>query len=82
VCFSGKTRRKLIVSVFSVDISVVTNGFSQSLTSPPKQTMVLKKLDNRLKVLIENGIQLGHRSMFVIVGRKAKDQVCGDDCDG
>ncbi|CAG2182926.1 unnamed protein product, partial [Oppiella nova] len=37
--------------------------------------MVLKKLDNRLKVLIENGIQLGHRSMFVIVGRKAKDQV-------
>ncbi|CAG2104312.1 unnamed protein product [Medioppia subpectinata] len=37
--------------------------------------MVLKKLDNRLKVLIENGIACGHRSMFVIVGQKAKDQV-------
>ena len=43
--------------------------------------MVLKKLDNRLRVLIENGITEGHRTMFVIVGQKAKDQVwmtCAD----
>ena len=37
--------------------------------------MVLKKLDNRLRILIENGVQKKHRSMFVIVGDKGKDQV-------
>ncbi|RWS12857.1 N-acetyltransferase-like protein [Dinothrombium tinctorium] len=37
--------------------------------------MKLKKIDNRLRVLIENGVTLGHRSVFVIVGEKAKDQV-------
>ncbi|XP_067044164.1 RNA cytidine acetyltransferase-like [Acropora muricata] len=36
--------------------------------------MVLRKLDNRLRVLIENGVQKRHRSMFVIVGDKGKDQ--------
>ncbi|RWS24897.1 N-acetyltransferase-like protein, partial [Leptotrombidium deliense] len=35
----------------------------------------LKKIDNRLRVVIENGVILGHRSIFVIVGEKAKDQV-------
>uniref|UniRef100_A0A0N4ZF12 RNA cytidine acetyltransferase n=1 Tax=Parastrongyloides trichosuri TaxID=131310 RepID=A0A0N4ZF12_PARTI len=33
------------------------------------------KLDNRIRVLVENGIILKHRSMFVIVGNKARDQV-------
>ncbi|XP_033102621.1 RNA cytidine acetyltransferase-like [Anneissia japonica] len=37
--------------------------------------MVRKKVDNRIRVLIENGIALGHRSMFVVVGDKGKDQV-------
>ncbi|OTF81490.1 N-acetyltransferase-like protein [Euroglyphus maynei] len=37
--------------------------------------MVIKKLDNRLRILIENGIATGHRTMFVIVGPKARDQV-------
>nr|XP_027198330.1 RNA cytidine acetyltransferase-like [Dermatophagoides pteronyssinus] len=37
--------------------------------------MVIKKLDNRLRILIENGIIAGHRTMFVIVGPKARDQV-------
>ena len=37
--------------------------------------MVLRKLDNRLRILIENGVQKRHRSMFVIVGDKGKDQV-------
>lgn len=37
--------------------------------------MVFKKLDNRLRVLMENGITLGHRSLFLIVGPKARDQV-------
>ncbi|XP_018326936.1 RNA cytidine acetyltransferase isoform X2 [Agrilus planipennis] len=37
--------------------------------------MVRKKIDNRIRVLIENGVQFGHRTLFVIVGDKGKDQV-------
>ncbi|XP_057659508.1 RNA cytidine acetyltransferase isoform X1 [Diorhabda carinulata] len=37
--------------------------------------MVRKKIDNRIRVLIENGVKLGHRTLFVIVGDKGKDQV-------
>uniref|UniRef100_A0A1I8C298 RNA cytidine acetyltransferase n=1 Tax=Meloidogyne hapla TaxID=6305 RepID=A0A1I8C298_MELHA len=33
------------------------------------------KLDNRIRTLIENGIIIRHRSMFVIIGEKARDQV-------
>lgn len=37
--------------------------------------MVLKKVDNRIRVLIENGVQKKQRSLFVVVGDKGKDQV-------
>ncbi|XP_022083616.1 RNA cytidine acetyltransferase-like isoform X2 [Acanthaster planci] len=37
--------------------------------------MVRKKIDNRIRVLIENGVTLGRRSMFVVVGDHGKDQV-------
>lgn len=37
--------------------------------------MVRKKVDNRIRVLIENGVHTGHRSLFVIVGDKGRDQV-------
>lgn len=37
--------------------------------------MVKKKIDNRIRVMIENGVKLGHRSMFIIVGDKGRDQV-------
>lgn len=37
--------------------------------------MVRKKIDNRIRVLIENGVILGHRTMFVVIGDKGKDQV-------
>lgn len=40
-----------------------------------KLKMVLKKVDNRIRILIENGVQTRHRSMFVIVGDKGRDQV-------
>lgn len=33
------------------------------------------KIDNRIRTLIENGVVTGHRSMFAIVGRKARDQI-------
>lgn len=38
-------------------------------------TMVRKKIDNRIRVLIENGVTLGHRTLFVVVGDKGRDQV-------
>ena len=34
-----------------------------------------KKVDERIRTLIENGVKLRHRSMFVIVGDKSRDQV-------
>ncbi|XP_075402029.1 RNA cytidine acetyltransferase [Tenrec ecaudatus] len=34
-----------------------------------------KKVDNRIRVLIENGIAQRQRSLFVVVGDRAKDQV-------
>lgn len=37
--------------------------------------MVKKKIDNRIRVMIENGVHLGHRTMFIIVGDKGRDQV-------
>lgn len=37
--------------------------------------MSRKKLDNRIRILIENSVALRHRSMFIVVGDKAKDQV-------
>ena len=37
--------------------------------------MPRRKIDNRIRTLIENGVEVGHRTFFVIVGEKARDQV-------
>ncbi|XP_018112865.1 RNA cytidine acetyltransferase [Xenopus laevis] len=37
--------------------------------------MQRKKIDNRIRVLIENGVAQKHRSFFVVVGDHGKDQV-------
>lgn len=34
-----------------------------------------KKVDSRIRTLVENGVKLNHRSLFVIVGDKGRDQV-------
>ena len=34
-----------------------------------------KKLDNRIRTVIENGVKSRHRSMFVVIGDKSTDQV-------
>uniref|UniRef100_A0A673HRY3 RNA cytidine acetyltransferase n=1 Tax=Sinocyclocheilus rhinocerous TaxID=307959 RepID=A0A673HRY3_9TELE len=36
---------------------------------------ICKKVDNRIRVQIENGVAQHHRSMFVIVGDRGRDQV-------
>lgn len=35
-----------------------------------------KKIDARIRTLIENGVALKHRSLFVLIGDRGKDQVC------
>ena len=40
--------------------------------------MPRKKIDNRIRILVENGVALRQRSIFVIVGDKARDQVNRD----
>lgn len=37
--------------------------------------MVRIKLDDRIRTLIENGVKTRHRSIFVIIGDKARDQI-------
>ena len=37
--------------------------------------MVRKKIDNRIRVLIENGVAEKHRTMFMIIGDHGRDQV-------
>lgn len=37
--------------------------------------MVRVKIDNRIRTLIENGSNAGHRTLFIIVGEKSRDQV-------
>nr|XP_033784109.1 RNA cytidine acetyltransferase [Geotrypetes seraphini] len=37
--------------------------------------MQRKKIDNRIRVLIENGVAERHRKMFIVVGDHGKDQV-------
>lgn len=34
-----------------------------------------KRIDERIRTLIENGVKTRHRSMFVIIGDKSLDQV-------
>ena len=37
--------------------------------------MVLKKIDNRIRDVIENAVATRHRSVFLVVGERARDQV-------
>ncbi len=37
--------------------------------------MPLKKVDSRIRTLVENGVALHHRSLFVVVGDHGRDQV-------
>lgn len=37
--------------------------------------MVRKKIDNSLRILVENGVAKKHRSLVVVVGDHGKDQV-------
>lgn len=49
--------------------------FLTSLSSSETMATVRKKVDNRIRVQIENGVALQHRSIFVVVGDRGRDQV-------
>jgi N-acetyltransferase 10 len=34
-----------------------------------------KKIDDKIKILMENGISTNERSMFIVVGDRGRDQV-------
>lgn len=50
-------------------ISLISLGNSKTMAT------VRKKVDNRIRVQIENGVALQHRTMFVVVGDRGRDQV-------
>ena len=61
---------------------ITLHGNLRNFTEHPRGTqrssgesMPRKKVDNRIRVLVENGVNLRQRTMFVIVGDKGKDQV-------
>lgn len=75
------------------NVSARTNSYSVYFVSPCKTDFIVfvvtgcsfetmatfrKKVDNRIRVQIENGVAQHHRSMFVIVGDRGKDQVRHD----
>lgn len=37
--------------------------------------LVKKKVDNRIRALLENGVKTNHRSIYVVVGDRGRDQV-------
>ncbi|KAJ9171333.1 hypothetical protein P3X46_014718 [Hevea brasiliensis] len=39
-----------------------------------------KKVDDRIRTMIENGVKARHRSMFVIIGDKSRDQIVNLHC--
>ena len=41
-----------------------------------------KKIDNRIRVLIENGVKLNQRTLLIIIGDNGKDQVNSCKRDG
>uniref|UniRef100_A0A7N6AI95 RNA cytidine acetyltransferase n=1 Tax=Anabas testudineus TaxID=64144 RepID=A0A7N6AI95_ANATE len=55
--------------LFRVVISLVSRTWSKTMAT------VRKKVDNRIRVQIENGVALQHRTMFVVVGDRGRDQV-------
>ncbi|KRT79977.1 hypothetical protein AMK59_8143, partial [Oryctes borbonicus] len=59
--------------LFTVFIRIHLLAYSKFFLKALK--MVRKKIDNRIRVLIENGVKLGHRTLFVVVGDKGRDQV-------
>ena len=65
---------KYILCKNHTSVDQFTDGFSFRYVINLDK-MVRKKIDNRVRLLIENGVAEGKRSMFVVVGDKARDQV-------
>ncbi|KYQ93042.1 putative N-acetyltransferase [Tieghemostelium lacteum] len=68
---------KVIIDV--IDVDSITNIKDDNNTSKGRTICLIhimrKKVDSRIRTLIENGVATNHRSFFVIVGDNGKDQV-------
>jgi N-acetyltransferase 10 len=62
-------------SKFNIKINLNFQFLIRFKSLNKKDRMVKKKIDNRIRVLIENSVQLKQRSMFVVVGDKGRDQI-------
>ena len=57
-------------------MSILTQPTSPTLPSVVAGTSTMrKKVDSRVRTLIENGVKLRHRSLFIIVGDAGREQV-------
>ncbi|KAK7318525.1 hypothetical protein RJT34_03228 [Clitoria ternatea] len=64
-------RSNYVLAYRSVSVNFVPcNQLAASITREMR-----KKVDERIRTLIENGVKTRHRSMFVIVGDKYRDQI-------
>ena len=63
------------VGVGVVVVAVVVVESLPPPLPPPARAQPRKKVDGRVRTQIENGVKLGHRSMFVVVGDRGKEAV-------
>ena len=82
LCFSKQIWKTLHVGFTACFNRFNYNKYSsQKIKNYYKITKSLKRfgmsieIDNRIRTFIENGVETGHRTLFIIVGEKGKDQV-------
>uniref|UniRef100_A0AAQ5ZNU7 RNA cytidine acetyltransferase n=1 Tax=Amphiprion ocellaris TaxID=80972 RepID=A0AAQ5ZNU7_AMPOC len=59
----------MLRSLFVTEVVLISCSDTKTMAT------VRKKVDNRIRVQIENGVALQHRTMFVVVGDRGRDQV-------
>jgi len=74
-----RVRDKIQIRVLLIIFKTLRNNFVQhyrlALCILNVNKMPRKKVDQRIRVLIENNVKTRMRSMFVVVGDRAMDQV-------
>lgn len=73
---SRRYRRRLRGGRFSSGRAALGARFGRrGRSGRPAAIMQRRKVDNRIRVLIENGVAERQRALFVVVGDRGKDQV-------
>ena len=72
------TCRNCLVNVLTDVINLVVifgSRFSRGSAPAAASAEMKKKIDARIRTMIENGVALKYRSLFVLIGDRGKDQV-------